>query len=244
MHGMREPVTQIDGPSQYIGRLELPGGGWCTAGLVHRDLILTAGHCMNTKDGNFIPGRYQFHYGFIDGKAMESSDVTWLRWGTGSGTPGGSANDWAIGALAKPLGDKYGWMGFRTLPLAQYEEQIVGLTGYSSDFRGGLTAARQRGCGFRGVQYNRMLRTDCNTSVGASGSPIYRQVYYPDGTMAYEVIALWVSEYRGDSPRSLVNIPYSDGHANLAVPAERFAPTLAHVIAEREKSRWGSSPSD
>jgi V8-like Glu-specific endopeptidase len=235
--GLRRPVTQIAGPSQWIGKLQLPGGGWCTAGLVHRDLILTAGHCMNTKDGEFIPGHYQFHYGFIGGKATESSDVTWFWWGAGSGTPGGSANDWAIGLLAKPLGDQYGWMGFRELPLDKYDGQIVGLTGYASDFQNGMTAATQWGCGFRGHQENRMLRTDCSTSVGASGSPIYRRVTYPDGQSAFEVIAVWVSEYRGGAPQSLVNIPYSDARANLAVPAERWAPTLAQVIADREKSR-------
>lgn len=231
----RLPVTEVSGPSKWIGRLQLPGGGWCTAGLVHKDLILTAGHCMMTPDGKFIPGRYQFQFGYINGRANESSDVTWFWWGGGANFRGSSENDWAIGVLAKPLGSKYGWMGYRALELEDYDLQVVGLTGYSSDFRGGQTAAVQWGCGFRGYQSSGMVRTDCSTSVGASGSPIYRKVTYPGGRTGYEVIGVWVSEYRDGGERSLVGIPYSDAHANMVVPARQFVPTLLRIIAEREK---------
>jgi V8-like Glu-specific endopeptidase len=234
----RTPVTRIEGPSRWIGRLQLPGGGWCTAGLVGKDLILTAAHCMISPTGQFIPGRYQFHYGYIAGKAAESSDVIWFQWGgSGSLSQGieGRINDWAIGILAQPLGAKHGWMGYRALPLDQYDSQILGFTGYASDFQGGQTAAFQWGCRFRGHYDNGLLRTDCNASTGASGSPIYRQVRGKNGKIGYEVIALWVAEYRDGGAKSLTGIPYSDSHANLAVPASQFVPTLLQIATERDR---------
>jgi V8-like Glu-specific endopeptidase len=228
----RQPVLKLEGPTQFIGRLQLPGGGICTAGLVHKNLIITAAHCIMTQDGQFIRGRYQFQYGLIHNQWRDEADVTWFQWGTNRPESAEHKDqDWAIGKLAKPLGAKYGWMGYRTLQGDELLGQTIGVTGYGTDYEGGATAMSQWGCRFVGFRDNGNVGTDCSITRGGSGAPMYRRVTYPDGHVGYEVLAVWTTERRyGD--KSLVNIPYDDAHTNVAVPASRFVPALLRLASE------------
>ena len=55
-------------PWSAIGRLDIPGGGHCTATLVGVDLILTNAHCVENNSGKLIKG-LRFRPNLINNKS-------------------------------------------------------------------------------------------------------------------------------------------------------------------------------
>ncbi|MGH8002156.1 MAG: trypsin-like serine peptidase, partial [Brasilonema sp.] len=95
-------------------------------------------------------------------------------------------NDWALIQLNKPIGRKYGYLGWKSLPsstLIKNQKKFI-FVGYSGDFpnpkkRGydflsagpGWTASFQGKCSILGDEQN-ILSHDCDTTSGSSGGPI------------------------------------------------------------------------
>lgn len=243
----RQAVTAIETPTKWVGKLTLPGGGWCTAGLIQRDLIITAAHCVvDSGKHAFIPGDYVFSYGVVDydpadfdDKVQETAKASFIWWGTAD-PDHHRGSDWAILRLTTPVGDKYGWMGVRAMDLSKlFNKDTIGLTGYSSDFRGGNTAGVESGCSFTGVGPGGSFLHNCDMSRGASGAPMYRAEPNGKGGFTYYVLAVNVADRRDGKDQSLVNIPYSDDHANVAAPASAFLPTLLSIEAADAKAAAG-----
>lgn len=94
----------------FIGRLLLAKGGYCTASLVGKDLILTNAHCL-AKDGELVKGNYRFQLGFNRGTFRAESGTTQAWYGTLTPENNNWKSDWAILKLEIPLGVDYGYFG-------------------------------------------------------------------------------------------------------------------------------------
>lgn len=212
----REPVLSRAFPWSAIGRLEWQVEGniisTCTATLVHPDIILTNSHCLllpyqreNSDRPSHIfvdADRYDqllqatetvpklvFKPSMINGVALDEAAITALKtgWTVGDSAPN---KDWALMKLATPLGNKYGYLGWRDLDLT--DDDIVkalfertNLIGYSGDFpteplrefgQSATTAGVDRACSILGLWKEGpvvgTIAHDCDTNSGASGGPI------------------------------------------------------------------------
>jgi V8-like Glu-specific endopeptidase len=230
----RAVVSRLTAPSMWIGKLLLPGGEWCSAGLVYRDIAVTAAHCIADKNTKKImAGAFVFYYGVANNGFEDSSAAKPVDWGTLDLNDSNTVADWAFVRLEKPLGTKYGWMGLRSLePKSIFNKGGLELTAYSRDFLQGRTASVRKNCSFTGaneVANNRYVLHDCDMSRGASGAPLYRAETDENGRVTYYVVGINVGEriYGRDS---LKGIPYSSEHANVAIPTSFFIASLQKLI--------------
>ncbi|WP_414516332.1 trypsin-like serine peptidase [Nostoc sp. PCC 9305] len=93
-------------------------------------------------------------------------------------------DDWAFIVLDKPIGEDYGYLGWKSLSpetLIKDKEKYV-FVGYSGDFPNspqysalkagpGMTAGVHPGCSITGEE-DGLLKHDCDTTGGSSGGPI------------------------------------------------------------------------
>ena len=214
----RFPVLSRQYPWSTMGRLEWRDRGQitstCTATLIGPDTILTNSHCLTYSrynsdsqsfDSYFIEaGRYSqllsqdngqskmvFKASMINGESLDEADVISYSagWTSEYQSP---VDDWAVLKLDKPLGDYYGYMGWRSLDftnstvLNEATERIH-LLGYAGDFPAPAlrewgnpaeTAGVDLACSVVGVwpvgtPYADTLAHDCDTNPGASGGPIF-----------------------------------------------------------------------
>lgn len=216
----RRVITAASSPWSAIGKLRSSDGTYCTATLVARDLILTAAHCI-MKNGAYAKRTYLFQPRYAHG-ASEESNVNYFWWGT-TDSENWRGRDWAIGRLDTALGDTYGWMGVRNSAASDLliDRQYY-MGAYNDDFQGGEVAAWEKGFHFRSYDLlEGYLLHDADMSRGASGAAIfaYDDEAKPDSN---HVVAISVAEFRDGASKSLVGIPYSDTHANIAVPSSAF----------------------
>jgi protease YdgD len=204
------PVMSRSYPWAAIGRLDAVDSrgntvGFCTATLIGRDLAITNSHCV-VEDGTTqrTRNRLVFKPSMIEGVALDEATVVSYEYGWDT-APEDYANDWAILKLDQPLGDIYGYLGWRNLDFT--DQQVVDATkekimvvGYSGDFptqrlrefgQEGETAGADIACSILGVFSNNTsvpgsLMHDCDTNPGASGSAIIAP--FDDGN--YYIIGL------------------------------------------------------
>jgi protease YdgD len=226
--GPTDPRVSVDVtayPWKAVGRLALPDGSWCTATLVSTDLILTAAHCVMDPEGaGIVKGDYSFMPGYNNGASSDSAKLTWFWWGTA--TPEvDRQDDWALARLDKALGTEDGWFATNPLDLTQYlNNPMFELGGYNQDLDGGLVDTADEKCSFTKPQ-NGFFLHNCSDSRGSSGAAIF---YMNQSTPV--VAAIGVAEYRDNGNNSLVGIPYTDAHANIAVPATKFSAKITELI--------------
>ena len=102
----------------------------------------------------------------------------------------GPTKDWALMQLDTPLGDKYGYLGWRDLDFSNSDiiealSERINLVGYSGDFpteslrefgQAATTAGVDRACSILGLwsegPFVGTIAHDCDTNPGASGGPI------------------------------------------------------------------------
>jgi V8-like Glu-specific endopeptidase/pimeloyl-ACP methyl ester carboxylesterase len=200
----RFPVTKREFPWTAIGRIYwlLDGGkrevGYCTGTLISKDLVLTNSHCLehpitkkivDQKTYKLSSDRIAFVPNMIEGRfnwqdvAIANPDYVY---GWESSTQ--ISDDWALLKINKPLGEKYGYLGWRDLnfseqPVLDFMNKQVRLAGYSGDYpnekqrlssklRGqeGETAGVHLGCSINGLSKDGVIIHDCDTMGGSSGS--------------------------------------------------------------------------
>ncbi|MEL7501636.1 MAG: trypsin-like peptidase domain-containing protein [Cyanobacteria bacterium J06554_6] len=214
----REPVLSRMFPWSAMGRLEWQLEGeaisTCTATLVGPDAILTNSHCLilplPNGEGEFVdtfvePEDYPyliaanesielklvFKPSLIDGVAFDEAEIMTYEagWSSDYSHP---KDDWAVLELDQPLGNSYGFMGWRNLDFndeAILEEAFekINLLGYAGDFptvalqefgEPTETAGVDLACSVLGIwpegdPLEDTIVHDCDTNPGASGGPIF-----------------------------------------------------------------------
>lgn len=200
----RSPVLSRAYPWSAIGRLDWVDSsgrilGSCTGTLISRDLILTNSHCIiDESTDRPTSNQLVFKPSMIRGVALDEAKVISYDYGWKSGSRD-SADDWAVMKLDQPLGDAYGYLGWRNLDfsdptaLSTVQEKIK-LAGYSADFPTGRlrefgiagdTAGVDLACSILEASQG-ILFHDCDTNPGASGSAIFAE--FNDGK--YYVLGL------------------------------------------------------
>ncbi len=87
---------------------------------------------------------------------------------------------WAILVLDKPLGRKYGYLGWKSVPpnILVRNKNAFFFVGYSRDFpkfNPGMIAGFEKGCSITGEDADLLLH-DCDTAKGSSGGPIIANI--------------------------------------------------------------------
>jgi V8-like Glu-specific endopeptidase len=191
----RIPMTSRNYPWSAIGKIEgvnADGSGYsCTGTLISEDVVLTNAHCVVNPETQKVSQAIAFRPNLINGILRNDNDVAYatnVHPGTyfKNGDLADYANDWAVLKLNKPIGKKYGYLGWKSLPSSSLvgDTKKFALVGYSGDFPNpkikgyetltageSITAGVHLGCSILRRQDN-LLYHNCDSNHGASGGAI------------------------------------------------------------------------
>lgn len=208
-----------------IGKLIDPNGQGCTASLIWKNLILSAAHCVydETNPGELIKGDYKFCIGHDEtGNCEAESTVDHFWWGTLDVDRDGRQHDWVILRLDEPLGERFGYFGWRT---PDNWEPHVNLAGFGGFFFNGKILNIDTDCSLRGgFRDHKLFLHDCDTSRGDSGSPVFTC-----NDNDCRIVALHVAAYRNGGDVSLVVDEYSQDVANIAISPRQFGEKIREL---------------
>lgn len=155
-----------------VGRVDIDGGGFCTGALIAPDLVLTAGHCVLTRDGAAVPaGRIRFRAGLANGTALAEASVARTivdpdYRSMDPAPPEMIARDVALLQLAEPIPTSL----ISPLTVARPGKgDEVSVVSYAQGREEVLSW--QRVCHVIGRQ-GQLIATDCDVTFGSSGAPV------------------------------------------------------------------------
>lgn len=195
----RLPMLSRDYPWAAIGRIEgVKADGksdyHCTGSLITEDIVLTNAHCVVDPYTYKVSKEIKFRPNVINGRSKDDKDTAVVKKiiaGTDFKEANALKNDWAVVKIDKPLGKKYGYFGWVSLPtstMLKHREKFR-MIGYSGDFPTaetlkafpylkageGLTAGVHDGCSIFKEEAGSLFH-DCDTTAGSSGGPIVAQI--------------------------------------------------------------------
>ncbi|NMF66537.1 trypsin-like serine peptidase [Brasilonema octagenarum] len=220
----RVPMLSRQYPWSAIGRVQgLTTKGeeyHCTGTLISEDVVLTNSHCVIDPETHQASQKILFLPNLINGKVADESDIDQVQnviYGTDFTKTKleNQTDDWALLKLNKPIGLKYGYLGWKSLPsstLTKNRNKYI-FVGYSGDFPNtdkekyrfftagkGWTASVQQGCSIVGEEGNVLLH-DCDTTGGSSGGAIIGVI----GNQPY-IIGLNNAEYKTRDGKAIINL--------------------------------------
>lgn len=164
----------------------------CTGTLIAENIVLTNAHYVIDPKTHQLSDKILFMPNVINGNVRDDNDIA-LGEQVVAGTDftndslTNQVNDWAIIKINKPLGRKYGYLGWKSLPdstLINKNREKLFFVGYSGDFPDphkpgyqalsagkGWTASFQGGCSIV-EEKAQVLYHNCDTTGGSSGGPI------------------------------------------------------------------------
>lgn len=185
----RIPMTSHNYPWSAIGRIQGTTsdekGYYCTGTLIAENIVLTNAHCVINPETGELSKKIEFMPNTINGKYEDIAEVEQVIYGTNfKQVRGIPSTDWAIMKINQPLGRKYGYLGWKSIPTATLIKNPNALffVGYSSDFPTqkyqqdfsagrGWTASYEAGCSIVSEKEGLLLH-DCATATGSSGGAI------------------------------------------------------------------------
>ena len=195
----RIPMTSRDYPWSAIGKIKgigADGSGYsCTGTLIAEDVVLTNAHCVVDPETQKVSQAIAFLPNLVNGVVKSKADIAYatnVYYGTDfkNRTLADYSNDWAILKLNKPIGKKYGYLGWKSLPSSRLvgDTKKFSLVGYSGDFPNpkkkgyetltageSMTAGVHLKCSILRRQDN-LLYHNCDTNHGASGGAIISNI--------------------------------------------------------------------
>jgi V8-like Glu-specific endopeptidase len=168
-------------PYRTVGKLfftQPEGDKVCSASVIKRRLILTAGHCVHRGSGGIAGFFTNFFFipAFRDGKAPYDSwkgAVVWttLDWMTSGGETFPNAADYALIELqdeqGQRIGDVVGFLGYQTGKLIPNHAHLLG---YPTNLDGGMKMHQVTAGSFREVSPNAQ-EYGSDMGGGSSGGP-------------------------------------------------------------------------
>jgi len=189
----RLPMLSNNYPWSTVGRIVGESNSktyTCTGTLIDEDIVLTNAHCVVDPRTSRVASRVAFLPNVVDGQYADKAYAVQYLAGTNFQDKDAAAKDWAVIKIDKPLGRKYGYLGWKSLPsstLIRNQKKFF-FVGYSGDYpkaetekNWGLTAGQgwtagfQAGCSIVDEQSNILLH-DCDTAGGSSGGPIIASI--------------------------------------------------------------------
>ena len=160
---------------EAIGRLDNAGVGFCTGTLIAPDQVLTAAHCVFTRDKSAVvsPENLIFRAGYDNGEAIAERQVTRIATLPDyspyhSGNASHARNDLALLELDQPISTT------DADPFALHSGPTKGLPVSVVSYGRGRAEAlsRQKTCQVLGEQ-DGLIGFNCNVTYGSSGSPVF-----------------------------------------------------------------------
>jgi protease YdgD len=185
----RIPMLSQKYPWSAIGRVQGTTADaksyHCTGTLIDDNWVLTNAHCVIDPETGELSTKIEFMPNVIDKNYQDIAQVEQVIYGTDfkqSSTV--SPNDWAVMKINQPLGRKYGYLGWKSIPSATLvrNQKAFLFVGYSGDFPNGKyqkyfsggpgwTASYEAGCSVIQEESGFLLH-DCATAKGSSGGAI------------------------------------------------------------------------
>lgn len=206
-----------------VVRLNLSGGGSCTAFLISSQWALTAGHCV--KDSS------SFAIGLDTGKEFTGHISVTHTWTSKNyGVISDDVNDWilinedfAILRLSSPVPNA------KTLEIASPNEVVIGASamsiGYPKHTYETAYRVKDTNCRVRNL-YGDAILTDCAMSRGNSGGPLL--IKTPSGK--WKVAGIASTQFVKDDGSMIVGERYTDRTANRYTNASYYTARFAATI--------------
>ena len=127
-------------PSKWVGKLHATtqsgGSSYCTASLISKDTVITAGHCV-------AKGQSKWTFAAGENKGQQPYGTAAAKQIWYDKKYGETGHDWAVIKLDSAVGEKTGWFGMNVPDTQKLVDQYATVIGYPGDKDGDTQWADQ-----------------------------------------------------------------------------------------------------